>query len=29
VGRLVTLNDPDDNIVGLEDRSKGGLPVEG
>ena len=29
VGRLVTLNDPDGNIVGLEDRSKGGLPVEG
>jgi predicted enzyme related to lactoylglutathione lyase len=25
VGRLVTLNDPDGNIVGLEDRSKGGL----
>ena len=29
VGRLVTLNDPDGNIVGLEDRSKGGLPVDG
>ena len=29
VGRLVTLNDPDGNIVGLEDRSKGGLPVAG
>ena len=29
VGRLVTLNDPDGNLVGLEDRSKGGLPVEG
>jgi hypothetical protein len=29
VGRWVTLNDPDGNIVGLEDRSKGGLPVEG
>jgi hypothetical protein len=28
VGRLVTLNDPDGNIVGLEDRSKGGLPGE-
>jgi predicted enzyme related to lactoylglutathione lyase len=27
VGRLVTLNDPDGNIIGLEDRSKGGLPV--
>ncbi len=26
VGRLVTINDPDGNIVGLEDRSKGGLP---
>ena len=26
VGRLVTLYDPDGNIVGLEDRSKGGLP---
>jgi predicted enzyme related to lactoylglutathione lyase len=25
-GRLVTINDPDGNIVGLEDRSKGGLP---
>jgi class 3 adenylate cyclase len=25
VGRLVTINDPDGNIVGLEDRSKGGL----
>jgi predicted enzyme related to lactoylglutathione lyase len=25
VGRLVTLNDPDGNIVGLEDRSTGGL----
>jgi predicted enzyme related to lactoylglutathione lyase len=25
VGRLVTLNDPDGNIVGLEDQSKGGL----
>ena len=29
VGRWVTLNDPDGNIVGLEDRSKGGLPVDG
>jgi predicted enzyme related to lactoylglutathione lyase len=29
VGRLVTLNDPDANIVGLEDRSQGGLPVAG
>jgi catechol 2,3-dioxygenase-like lactoylglutathione lyase family enzyme len=28
VGRLVTLNDPDGNIVGLEDRSRGGLPVD-
>ncbi len=26
VGRLVTINDPDGNIVGLEDRTKGGLP---
>jgi hypothetical protein len=25
VGQLVTINDPDGNIVGLEDRSKGGL----
>jgi Glyoxalase/Bleomycin resistance protein/Dioxygenase superfamily/NmrA-like family len=25
VGRLVTINDPDGNIVELEDRSKGGL----
>ena len=25
-GRLVTLNDPDGNIVGLEDRSKRGRP---
>jgi predicted enzyme related to lactoylglutathione lyase len=29
VGRLVTLNDPDGNLVGLEDRSKGGLPGAG
>jgi len=29
VGRLVTRNDPDGNIVGLEDPSKGGLPVDG
>jgi predicted enzyme related to lactoylglutathione lyase len=26
-GRLVTINDPDGNIIGLEDRSKGGLPL--
>ena len=26
-GRLVTLNDPDGNIIGLEDRSAGGLPL--
>jgi predicted enzyme related to lactoylglutathione lyase len=25
-GRLVTLNDPDGNIVGLIDNSKGGMP---
>lgn len=25
-GRLVTLNDPDGNIVGLIDSSKGGMP---
>jgi hypothetical protein len=25
-GRLVTLNDPDRNIVGLIDNSKGGMP---
>ncbi len=25
-GRLVTLNDPDGNIVGLIDDSKGGMP---
>jgi predicted enzyme related to lactoylglutathione lyase len=24
-GRLVTINDPDGNIVGLEDHSKGGI----
>ncbi len=29
VGRLVTINDPDGNIVGLEDRSQGGLPLDG
>ncbi len=28
VGRLVTLHDPDGNLIGLEDRSKGGLPVD-
>ena len=26
-GRLVTLNDPDGNIVGLIDNSKGGMPA--
>jgi catechol 2,3-dioxygenase-like lactoylglutathione lyase family enzyme len=25
-GRLVTLNDPDGNIIGLIDNSKGGMP---
>ena len=25
-GRLVTINDPDGNIVGLIDNSKGGMP---
>jgi predicted enzyme related to lactoylglutathione lyase len=25
-GRLVTLNDPDDNIIGFIDNSKGGMP---
>ncbi len=25
-GRLVTLNDPDGNIIGLVDNSKGGMP---
>jgi len=29
VGRLVTINDPDGNIIGLEDRSKGGLASVG
>jgi len=29
VGRLVTINDPDGNILGLEDRSKGGLASVG
>jgi predicted enzyme related to lactoylglutathione lyase len=29
VGRLVTLTDPDGNLIGLEDRSKGGLPIDG
>ena len=29
VGRLATINDPDGNIVGLEDRSKGGLARAG
>ena len=27
-GRLVTLNDPDGNIVGLIDNSKGGMPEQ-
>ena len=27
-GRLVTINDPDGNIVGLIDNSKGGMPRE-
>jgi len=26
-GRLVTINDPDGNIVGLEDHSKGGIAL--
>lgn len=26
-GRLVTINDPDGNVIGLEDRSKGGLAI--
>ena len=25
-GRLVTLNDPDGNVIGLIDNSKGGMP---
>jgi len=28
-GRLVTLNDPDGNIVGLSDNSRGGMPGRG
>ena len=27
-GQLVTLNDPDGNIVGLIDNSKGGMPEQ-
>lgn len=27
-GRLVTLNDPDGNIVGLIDNSRGGMPEQ-
>jgi predicted enzyme related to lactoylglutathione lyase len=28
-GRLVTLNDPDGNIIGLIDNTKGGMPGQG
>lgn len=26
LGRLVTINEPDGNIIGLSDNSKGGMP---